>query len=283
MTDKIQKFDHRGAAAPTRSGPGFSELGYAQAWALAEEISARLSKSKLVPKELSGKPEDILITIMTGYELGLSPFQSLRGINVIKGRPAMSADLIAAQVMRTGEAEYFQPSKATAEECTYVTRRRGGGKEVSMSFTKEDAVKAGLWGNNGPWKQYPAAMLRARAASAIARAVYPEAAFGLYTPDELSHDEPAEKKPRAKRKKKAQESAPAEVVEPTPAEAAEAEIVEAEIVEDRWEAEVVSLHAELHDATREDALKLLPRLKVLPEKHRPGLRDAFNDAMQRQP
>jgi hypothetical protein len=49
----------------------------------------------------------------------------------------------------------------------------------------EDAHRAGLSGK-GPWKSYPAAMLRARAISAMARAMFPDALSGVvYTPEEL--------------------------------------------------------------------------------------------------
>jgi hypothetical protein len=148
------------------------------------EMADKLAKSRLVPKDLQGKPEDIIICIMTGYELGLSPFQSLRGINVINGKPTLAADLIAGLVLRDGAAEFFRPVDSNDESATYETLRRGQKKVITMTFDKAMAQTAGLWGK-GPWRTYPAAMLRARCATALARAVYPDTTFGLYDPEEL--------------------------------------------------------------------------------------------------
>jgi hypothetical protein len=46
------------------------------------------------------------------------------------------------------------------------------------------AQRAGLTGK-GPWQQYPAAMLRARASAELCRLVWPDVVGGLYTPDEM--------------------------------------------------------------------------------------------------
>lgn len=49
----------------------------------------------------------------------------------------------------------------------------------------EDAKRANLTGK-GPWVTYPAAMLRARCISSMARAMFPDALSGVvYTPEEL--------------------------------------------------------------------------------------------------
>ena len=309
------------ALRPAESA-SFSTLNYAEAWALAGDIAERLHKSALIPTALRGKPADITICIMTGYELGLGPFQSMRGINVIQGKAALAADLIAALVQRSSAAEYFQPSATPDETCTYVTRRKGSSQEVEMTFDKAMAQKAGLWGK-GNWRSYPAAMLRARCATALARAVYPDSTFGLYDPDELgiavetvgtgeTPPEPVDEKApptktKRKRRTKAQmqaDKAEAEAKAKHEAEKANGyqseaehdpetgEVIDAEVIElsDHrdddgkpfdWDAEVLTLHAELAEADKQQALDLLPRLKKVPDGFKRDLHVTFNEAMKR--
>jgi len=40
-----------------------------------------IAASGLIPDAYRGKPADILVTLVTGRELGISPMQSLRGIH----------------------------------------------------------------------------------------------------------------------------------------------------------------------------------------------------------
>ena len=80
--------------------------------------------------------------------------------------------------------------ESTDQIATYETKRRGNPTPTRMSFTMADANRAGLTGR-GPWKQYPGAMLRARCASGLVRAEYPDVAIGLYDQDELQERPPS--------------------------------------------------------------------------------------------
>lgn len=135
-------------------------------------------------------PEDALMILLTGAELGLSAMQSLRGIHVVKGRPVLAADTMGAVVRKSGICETLHLVESTDERCTYKTKRKDDTREESVTWTMEDAKRARLDGDN--WKKYPKAMLRARALSAICRAVYPDVVAGLYDPDEMGAqaDEP---------------------------------------------------------------------------------------------
>ena len=61
--------------------------------------------------------------------------------------------------------------------------QRPEGEPQSFRFSIEDAKRANLTGM--AWTKYPAAMLRARAISAGARAVFPDCIMGCYTPEEM--------------------------------------------------------------------------------------------------
>ncbi len=151
-----------------------------QAWRLAMS----LSKSQLVPSKLQGKPYDLLATLITGRELGLSPMQSIRGMHVIEGKAVMSSELMVALVVSKADiCEVFQVVETNEKLATYSTKRRGYDKPTTMTFSMEDATRAGLTGKDN-WKKYPAAMLRARCSSALCRAVYPDLVGGVYEADE---------------------------------------------------------------------------------------------------
>lgn len=149
----------------------------------AMRLATTLAKSSLIPKALQGRPEDTLVVLLKGEELGLKPMQSLGSIDVIQGKARLSAELTVALVLKSGVCEYFDLVESTAKIATYCTKRRGSGRETTMSYTIDEAVIAGLAGKDN-WKAYPAAMLRARASQALSRAVYPDLTLGLVTDDE---------------------------------------------------------------------------------------------------
>ncbi len=143
--------------------------------------------------------QEAFVRIATGLEIGLSPFQSLNAIHVIEGRPTLSAQWMVALIKSSPICEKFVCTVSTDKVATYVTKRKNEG-EMTLSFTIEQAQRGGLTGR-GPWKAHTEDMLRARAASKLARMVYPDLLAGMYTPDEVAdipttHFEPAESAPR---------------------------------------------------------------------------------------
>jgi hypothetical protein len=148
-----------------------------------DAIAKRLAQSDLLPKALKGKPADVAIVIMTGLEFGIGVMTAIRGINVIEGRASMSADLMSGLVQGKPACEYFRLVKSTDALATYETKRRGHDQAVQLSYTIEQATRAGLTGKDN-WKRHPAAMLRARCSSALCRAAYPDIVGGCYNEDE---------------------------------------------------------------------------------------------------
>lgn len=147
-------------------------------------LARMLSESSLVPGPLRNKPADVATIVLHGASLGIDAMASLRQIHIIDGKPVLAADLIVGLILRSGAAVHFTLVQSTATVATYETQRRGSPMPVRMSFTIEQARAANLTGK-GNWKNYPDAMLRARAASALGRAVYPDVCGNLYDPDEL--------------------------------------------------------------------------------------------------
>ena len=131
------------------------------------------------------------VKVMAGFEMGFGPFASMTGIHIIKGKPAIGSNLIAAAIKRHPMYQYKVTSH-TEKECTIQFFEKWGGRyEVvgNSSFTIADAAKAGLSTNpkNETWKKYPKNMLFSRAISNGAKWYCPDVFGGspTYTPEEL--------------------------------------------------------------------------------------------------
>jgi len=158
----------------------------------AMEMASMLSRSGMVPTCYKGKPEDTLVAMMMGSELGLNPIQALQNIAVINGKPSIYGDALMALVQNHpafgGVKESFDESSMTAS-CTVW---RKGGEQHTQSFSKKDAETAKLWGKTGPWSQYPKRMLQMRARGFAVRGQFADALAGLITREE-AEDMPVER------------------------------------------------------------------------------------------
>jgi hypothetical protein len=151
-------------------------------WEAMRQQAKALVMSGFLPKAVN-TPEKAIAIMQTGKELGIGPMQALRTIHIIEGKPAMAAELIAGLVLSRIKGAILEPTKSTDTECIVVAQRPGG-KPREFKFTIEDAKRAGLVGKQN-WKGYPRAMLRSRAITEAARAMFPDATMGMYDPDEL--------------------------------------------------------------------------------------------------
>lgn len=128
-------------------------------------------------------PEDAFVRMATGMGLGLSAWQSLRGLFVISGKVGLAADLMLALCRTSPDCEYFKCVETTAERATFKAKRHGE-EEMTLSFTMADAKTAGLTGNS-MYQKYPANMLRARGIAFLARLMFPERMHGILTREEI--------------------------------------------------------------------------------------------------
>ena len=162
----------------------------------AMQFSDVLSKSIMVPREYQGKPANVLVAVQWGMELGLAPMQALQNIAVINGKPSIYGDALLAMVRADhrcrGVKEYLDGETAVC----LITRSHNSGEveEIERKFSVEDAKRAGLWGKQGPWKQYPQRMLQMRARSLAIRDGFPDVIKGLISVEE-AQDMPAPMKP----------------------------------------------------------------------------------------
>jgi hypothetical protein len=179
---------------PARIGVAPTTLD--EGWRLAQ----MMAKSDLVPKSFRGKPEDVLVAIQLGTEIGFAPMQALQSIAVINGRPSVWGDgflaLIMASPLYREHAEYYEVDAgrvtgltaddlthdSTAAVCTFW--RKGKPEPVTRRFTIGQAKKAQLFGKDGPWQLYPDRMLLMKARSWAGRDCFPDLLRGIRTAEE---------------------------------------------------------------------------------------------------
>jgi 5'-3' exonuclease len=169
-------------------------------WALSLEpdnLNAAWNMSKILfDSRMFGQfpnAQSVLAIIMRGRSLGMDATTALSNFHVIEGKPAMHASLIVGLVLESKKAEYFELVESTEKLSVWATKRIGR-NEIRMEYTIEEATQAGLLrpsrsGKPSNWQTRPKTMLRWRAATELARAVYPEVTTGLYTPDEIEESE----------------------------------------------------------------------------------------------
>jgi len=164
----------------------------------AIQFSDMLSSSSMVPKAYQGKPQDILVCVQWGYEMGLAPMQALQNIAVINGKPSVYGDAMMALVQASPVCEdveeYFE-NEGTPNPVAVCIAKRKNRKPVVAKFSVEDAKRAGLWGKQGPWSAYPKRMMQMRARGFALRDAFPDVLKGLISAEEAA-DYPDEAKPR---------------------------------------------------------------------------------------
>jgi hypothetical protein len=145
-----------------------------------------LANSRLVPRVLQGAPQDVLLVLLKGNELGLKPMQSLGSIHIVDGKAEVGSHLLLSLVLQSGACEYFRLVEAVDVDegeafATYETRRKGWpeGESSRCTWTLARAQRAGLTGKNN-WKSHTLTMLKRRAQAELCRDVYPDVVAGMY-------------------------------------------------------------------------------------------------------
>lgn len=159
----------------------------------AKEIALLIANSDFAPKDYKGRPDNVIIAIQMGADLGLKPLQALQNIAVINGRPSIYGDAALALVMpaldRFHEAfEGVEGSDNFTAVC--IAKRKGWPDETRRTFSVADAKAAKLWGKRGrdgqdtPWITYPKRMLQWRARGFTLRDVGADLLLGLVLVEE---------------------------------------------------------------------------------------------------
>lgn len=153
-------------------------------WKTMLEMAGTLVESGMLPQTIK-TPAAALAIMQKGRELGIPPMYALSNIGIINGKPVVGAEVLQAMIYRDHGDHALLIEESNGERCSIIYRRRNWTAARRLDWTIEEATAAGLTTKGGPWKQYPAAMLRARCISAVARAAFADSIGGMYTHEEL--------------------------------------------------------------------------------------------------
>jgi hypothetical protein len=152
------------------------------------KLAGQLATSELVPKCFRGKPQDLFLCWSMGYQVGLTPEQSMQCIAVINGKPAMWGDDMLALCMSHRDFDDIIETPILKNDAiigyTCTVKRKGKADKESV-FTLDMAKKAGLLAKGGVWNQYPERMLKLRARGFCLRDAFPDALKGIKPREEV--------------------------------------------------------------------------------------------------
>ena len=168
-------------------------------------LATAISKSGIAPKGMN-TPEQIMVAILHGAEIGLPPMASVQRIAVINGRATIWGDAALGLIMASpAYEEHSETISGEGDErtATCIFYRKGK-KPKHGTFSVADAKRAGLWSpepvvkkkdwdtklwvdkpNDSPWHRYPDRMLQMRARGFASRDAFPDVLGGLYLQEEL--------------------------------------------------------------------------------------------------
>lgn len=108
-----------------------------------DAVAKRAANTGLVPKALQGKPDDVLLVMVTGREMGFrGPMAALSHLYPIEGRIAPSAQTMTGLAERAGHEVWVE--ERTSEKCVAAGCRRGSKRVQRVTYTLADARRAGL-------------------------------------------------------------------------------------------------------------------------------------------
>lgn len=143
-----------------------------------------LVKSGFLPATIK-TAEQALAVAMKGHEVGFGVMQAFSHINIINGKPCMSAEGMNFLIRRNFPRAKIAILERTDTVCRIKVKRHDDDIPAEFSFSMDDAKRAALLANPS-WQKYPRAMLFARCFADMARTVFPDAIGGVsYTPEEL--------------------------------------------------------------------------------------------------
>jgi len=119
---------------------------------------------------------DVALIAFRGFELGIGMMHALDSLYVVNGRVSMSAELMRERAINAGYR--IRIVSEDADHCTisihHITEPDDGHEET---FLMSEAKNAGLAGKDN-WKNWPKAMMRARATASAVRWFAPQALAG---------------------------------------------------------------------------------------------------------
>lgn len=156
--------------------------------ALAEMENTRKVSEALMktPHYAKMGQEGIYAIVAKAKSLGMDPIEALNGgLYYVQGKVGMSAEAMAARMRAAGHSITKDP-KSTSTNCILNGKRGDNGDLWQVSFSVDDAKRAGIYNERGPWGKYPQMMCYNRAISMLYRQLTPDLSKGIgYEVDEI--------------------------------------------------------------------------------------------------
>lgn len=151
-----------------------------------QSVAPIMKASRLFGAQTDDQAAAIMIK---GFELGFSLSASFEYVTVIQGKPVLVPKGMMALIMNSPLYESHSIKEEVDKSgnpysCT-VTMKRVNGFQHTVTFTMDDAKRAGLIKDQGAWTSYPANMLRWRALGYCADIVFPDVIGGMKRADEF--------------------------------------------------------------------------------------------------
>lgn len=158
-------------------------------WQMIQSVAPAMHQARLFGVS---SPEQAMVIMLKGYELGLGLAAAFEFIQVVEGKPTISPRGALAMVLQSPlcggvKIEDIADEQGNPTACR-VWMQRTNGMEYTVTWTLEDARRAGVVKDKGAWQTYPANMLRWRAVGYCADVVFPDVIGGLKRADELGAD-----------------------------------------------------------------------------------------------
>lgn len=152
----------------------------------AAAIAAEIANTDFVPGALRRNTAAVTAAILAGSEMNLGPMASLMHVHIIDGRPSLSSEMQRALVLGLGH--HIRYVEMTTARCVVEGQRRGESDWTAVTWTMDDAKRAGL-ASRQQWQKYPRRMLAARATSELCRMLFADALAGMpFSAEELEDE-----------------------------------------------------------------------------------------------
>jgi hypothetical protein len=198
MTDNthIQPYIHQDTPVTTTRSLQILEAE-ARAMDTAFRIAKGLSRTQMVPEHFQVSARDrngkengetatwnLAAAILYGAELGMTPAQAAQNVFIVKGKPAVYARTMAAQVRAAG----YKLQEVEASDERVVWRAERDGHWTTSEWTIQRAEQAG-YTSNAKYRSNPMEMLRAKCIAEVCRISFQDVLLGMaYTVEDLTLD-----------------------------------------------------------------------------------------------
>lgn len=183
MTQELTVVSKQEMFAPTKEDYQEMSVGEPKNMLEVRALANFLSRSKFIPQSFRGDLNTAVMLIVTCKQYGL-PITALSEVMEVNGKVGFWGRTKLGIVLKSGVCEYIIPTEQTDKKCTLETQRKGWPKPVTITYTLDQAEKAGLLARSDAWKKHPSDMLYWRAVSRIISQVYPDVIQGFATVEE---------------------------------------------------------------------------------------------------